>query len=291
MGACTLYPPEAREDILTDLRRAYRLSTRRGPGEGLSDFFKRTPVLLHRSWLEWVVFSPEPALVTPEGDPIVLTRTIFDVRDRPALGRALASHPDLDDQGDASYVWLEAASAQAALERGASSRGAPSEAIAVQTFSLEGASRVRRTLGTFVLKGPRLVLETMSRERAERGRRFLEGLVGDAVRYRATRYEDLDRVRAASRHPPEPRPPDVPPEVEAELLGRFYEQHSRAWLDQPVPALGNRTPRQAARLKAMRPRLIALLKEFENGSERLRREGRPAYDFGWMWDELGLGRP
>jgi hypothetical protein len=41
----------------------------------------------------------------------------------------------------------------------------------------------------------------------------------------------------------------------------------------------------------MRPGLVALLKEFENNSERLRREGRPAYDFGWMWEELGLGRP
>jgi hypothetical protein len=26
-------------------------------------------------------------------------------------------------------------------------------------------------------------------------------------------------------------------------------------------------------------------------AERDRRAGRPAYDFGWMWGELGLERP
>ena len=75
------------------------------------------------------------------------------------------------------------------------------------------------------------------------------------------------------------------------MVGEFYEQHYRRWLDEPVPALGNRTPREAARLKTGRPKLVALLQEFENMAARQRLEGRPAYDFGWMWAELGLERP
>ena len=39
------------------------------------------------------------------------------------------------------------------------------------------------------------------------------------------------------------------------------------------------------------PKLVALLQEFENASARDRLDGRPAYDFGWMWSELGLERP
>jgi hypothetical protein len=83
----------------------------------------------------------------------------------------------------------------------------------------------------------------------------------------------------------------VPPEVEAQVVGEFYEQHYRRWLDEPVPALGNRSPREAARLKTGRPKVVALLQEFENMAARQRLEGRPAYDFGWMWGELGLPRP
>ena len=76
----------------------------------------------------------------------------------------------------------------------------------------------------------------------------------------------------------------------AKYLGEYYEDHYRKWLDEPVPALGNRTPRHAARLKTVRPKLIALLKDFESHSERQRRAGEIAYDFSWMWEELGLKR-
>ena len=65
----------------------------------------------------------------------------------------------------------------------------------------------------------------------------------------------------------------------------FYERHYRGWLDEPLPALDGRTPREAAGLKAARPKLIALLKDMENLSARERLDGRPAYDFGWMWGE------
>jgi len=40
----------------------------------------------------------------------------------------------------------------------------------------------------------------------------------------------------------------------------------------------------------MRPKLIALLKNFESHSERQRRAGEIAYDFSWLWAELGLTR-
>jgi len=83
---------------------------------------------------------------------------------------------------------------------------------------------------------------------------------------------------------------EIPPELQAEVLGKFYDDYYRKWLDEPVPALGNRTPRQAARLKTIRPKLIALLKDLESRSERQRRAGERAYDAIWLWKELGITR-
>lgn len=141
-----------------------------------------------------------------------------------------------------------------------------------------------------MLEGRRLVFDGTSRPRAERGRAMIEGLAGNAVAYRATRYEDLGH--ALERLPnPAPRPSEIPPAVEAKLLGEFYERHYRGWLDEPLPALGGCSPRQAAGLKSGRGKVISLLKAMENMAERQRRDGRPAYDFGWMWDVLGLERP
>jgi len=74
------------------------------------------------------------------------------------------------------------------------------------------------------------------------------------------------------------------------LAFAFYDRHDRSWPDTPLPALGDPTPRVAAGLEAVRPRLVALL-DFESQAERLRRAGRPAYDFGWLRGELGLERP
>jgi hypothetical protein len=127
------------------------------------------------------------------------------------------------------------------------------------------------------------VFETTSQKQAERGRQFLQNLLGDAVKFRAISYEDVGQALKRPAEPAGSGAAEIPPEVQAEVLGRFYEEHYRKWLDEPVPALGDRTPRHAAKLKTVRPKLIALLKDFESRSERQRRAGQPAYDFRWMW--------
>jgi hypothetical protein len=48
---------------------------------------------------------------------------------------------------------------------------------------------------------------------------------------------------------------------------------------------------RAERGSAWRPKLISLLRGMDSMAERQRREGMPAYDFGWIWGELGLNRP
>jgi hypothetical protein len=219
------------------------------------------PAHLLRRQLDHVALRPMPTVVTAEGEPVTLAMVVFHVTDRAKVSAALEGHPQLERQDDGSFAWLE-----------------------------PGGS-FTRILGTFVLDAGRLTLETMSESRAERGRVFAERLLGDAVKYRATRHENLARALArAPRREPAPAS-TVPPELEREVVTGLYDQHYRSWLDEPVPALGNRTPRHAATLKTVRPKLVALLKELENHMEHERRQGRPAVDLGWMWGELGLMRP
>lgn len=212
-------------------------------------------------WLEHMRLRPMPQVVTVEGDPMVLARVVFDVRDQAALATALAGRADLERQDDGSYVWREDG----------------------------GSEDFHRGLGTLVLQGERLVFEATSRPRAERGRAMIEALAGAAGSYRATSYEDVEQAMARQRsRPPRPaREPEIPPEVEAQVVGQFCEQHYRGSLDEPLPALDGRTPREAAALKSARPRLISLLKGMESLAERQRRGGMPAYDLGWMGGSWG----
>jgi SEC-C motif/Protein of unknown function (DUF2384) len=261
-GVPYLYPARAKDAIVKELRSIHRKFRRQVPGDDV-DFFKRFGRIFFLWWIQYVILASRLAFRTAEGDEIVFASAVFDVRDREALERALASHPDLDRQDDGSYAW----------------RGPG------------GDEDFRRGLGAFVLDERRVVLETTSKPRAERGRAFLEALAGDAVRHRATSFESVERARERRPVRPPREEDKIPSEVQAEIVGAYYDKHYRGWVDTPLPALGGQTPRAAARSKTGRPRVVALLKDMESLSARRRLEGQPAYDFGWMWGDLGLDRP
>lgn len=261
-GTPYVYPARAKDVILKELRQAQR-KYRKAVSDDVGEYFKACGPLFFAWWIGHVVLASRISFRTPEGDEIVFARAVFDVLDAAALERALAAQPALARAEGDRYEWLEP----------------------------ESAGGGRRSLGTFVRQPGRLVLETTSSARAERGRAFLESIAGAAVRHRAT---TLESVEQALRHRPTPADPEVaevPPEIVARVAQDYYERHYRGWVDTPLPALGGRTPRAAAASKAGRPRLVALLKEMESRAARERLAGRPAYDFGWMWGELGVERP
>ena len=199
-------------------------------------------------------------MVTAEGDPLIFGKCIFDVLDERALRAALDRHRELVADPDGGYIWVE-----------------------------DSRDGFTRTLGECELEDGRLTLNVSSRQRAERGRALLEKTAGAVIRHRATRFESVaSAMRARASAPAMPPPELIPPAEAARVLAEFKDRHYRGWVDVPLPALGGRTPRHAARLKTVRPRLIDLLKELENHEVRTDTSESPAYDFGWMWRELGL---
>ena len=58
------------------------------------------------------------------------------------------------------------------------------------------------------------------------------------------------------------------------------------WLDDSIPALAGLSPRRAARMPKMKPRLVALLKELEHHEQH--RPEAQRFDVGTLWRELGL---
>jgi hypothetical protein len=254
------FPAAMKNDLVKSLRKAHKIFLSDFPQQGIAAFFKAMAPVIHYAWVDRVAMPPRPKMVTGDGEPMIFAKVVFDLLDRDAAVHSLTERDDIVAQGDGSYVWLEPAGA------------------------------AQRSLGAIVFEEKRIVFETMSRRRAEKARDELSALCGGAVRFRAISYEDIEQ--ALKHAPPRAKKnaPEIPSEEQQRLLGEFYEQHYGKWIDEPVPALGNRTPRHAAKLKTVRPKLIALLKDFESHSERLRRSGEIAYDFSWMWAELGLIR-
>ena len=125
-------------------------------------------------------------------------------------------------------------------------------------------------LGTLRITPGRLVAEVNSAKRAKACVREVTKLLGSGVELLST--EEIDPMMALAEGPPEAARPA--PEVQApELVAieeEIFRKHLEAWVDQKVPALGNRTPRAVARDALGRERLAALISTFEHGQvERL----------------------
>ena len=265
-GGLYLYPAAAKDQVVGHLRRLYRRHHRKFPLQDLGAFFRSHGMVFHHLWLNLVAFPEPPQVVTSEGDPLIFCRSVFDCEDAAALRPIVESQPGLRAVDGGQLAWRE--------------------------DSDDG----ERVLGTWAFEGKRVVFETTSQERAARGRTWLEALVGDRVRYRATALETLEQTMGElRRHRPRPREAeldqDLPAAAGTGAVRDLFDRHYRSWLDRPVPALGNRTPRAAAQTRLWRVKLVDLLKQLENSAQRATLQGRPPYDFAWIWRELGLERP
>jgi hypothetical protein len=150
------------------------------------------------------------------------------------------------------------------------------------------------TLGTLRLDGSRLVIEVNSAQRRKRiGKEILKRFGSTATLVETTTSDivkELQERRARGRDTTGESTtfssePERTPEIQA-LEAELMQKHLDAWIDTKVPALGNRTPRQAAKTAKGRERLEALLTDFARSAEQRSSGFRP--DVGDLRRRLGL---
>ena len=213
-----------------------------------------------------------PELRNTEGDRLEWTTSVF--RFDPAQGDRLLGRLDqmrnieacsTEEEIAAEYVWL--------------SQG---------KGPLEQVSRAR-----LKVQEDRLVTESNSRKRDRQLRtRLLKGL-GDLVEHVETTHRplDWDAIREAPTAESESESgsldlTSLPPESRAQIQQMMDAMHMR-WADQPVPALGGQTPRDAVKTAAGRREVAQLLNDFDN-SQRRARNPHDAFDYNRLRGELGL---
>lgn len=111
-------------------------------------------------------------------------------------------------------------------------------------------------LGNLEMKARRLSLTANSEARAVRGQALLAGALGALVRAPLVERTDLEQSMAEARQRP-PQPSGVPPEVERQVISTALHDHCRRILDEPIPALGNRSPRSAVKTAKGREKVVA----------------------------------
>jgi hypothetical protein len=163
-------------------------------------------------------------------------------------------------------------------------------------------------LGRVLLGPSRWRLETMGAEKLSRLRRQFEVQMGRLVRFSSERVDDLgtrltlqEPAGGQALVPPclmknpaqfqlaTSRVAALPPNVSpADALQAILRAAERAFLDESVPALDNRTPRAAARDPVLRPKLVQLMKQRIRGNDEHNLQTGRTDDLNWMLQELGL---
>lgn len=147
-------------------------------------------------------------------------------------------------------------------------------------------------LGTVEIKGKALILEVNSEERALRGEALIKDATGDLLRPPLTKIQTVEQIMREREDQTDESfdgADEVPPEILRQITLEHLDRHYRETLDQPLPALDDKTPRKAVRTAAGRKKVVEWLKYLENASAKKVGSPMADYDFGWMWDELGLG--
>jgi hypothetical protein len=196
------------------------------------------------------------------GESILLTTDRYRVTDRSALAAVLTAQPDVE--GDDAEGWVR--------------------------FT-ELDDEQRRARASLTLAKPE-ILEVFCRtlKLADEARAWLEGIAGHALRHQSREVVDPRSPKAMAAAAEVP-PPQIPSETMTAMMHDYMRQFYANWTEEKIPALGDKTPRQAIRSAKGRQAVIELLKSYElHEAHRVRDQGGEAFDFGFLWERLGLER-
>jgi hypothetical protein len=287
MSGCAplVIPPEWHLSLLEVRKRLAKGRRRLLSPEALRDLALELRSLYFH--IEDEVWNPPlPELRNTDGDKLVLTTLTYHLHCSPSSAFDRLSQlagASVDEVSDL----LDDATMNAAGE------------LQAVTFSwTKTGNRMHKAwdntaLGTIEIDGDRMSIQVNSKRRATRIEREIAKRLGaDAVLERKA-ADPAEKLLAERQVQPRDSLANLEqedfqqlPEVQ-EHLRQMGEQHWEVWLDTRLPALGNRTPRQAARTLEGRERLDALLAHFAWTAERAPNAMSP--DVPALRARLGLG--
>lgn len=264
----SLSPLEA-SDVIATVRGKLRIRKGNVPIERLRDAIAGRQMI--HWWSDAVAELDErrskpPVLTNTDGDPLLFVTDSFpfDGKTRREIEKRVGAMDGVD---------------------GISTEDGETIAVFVSPGNRMHKSWENTVTGRVIVAQGTLRIETNSESRADALRRRVRdacaGLLGEGTRKTESAAEMMRREKG---RPSEKRRPPTP--VELEALRQAKEAHYRDWLDTPIPLLGGKTPRAAARAKKSREQLDLLLRDIENREGRLPEGER--LDVGRLRTALGM---
>jgi hypothetical protein len=144
-------------------------------------------------------------------------------------------------------------------------------------------------VATLELKRGELILGANSIERAEAARFTLEAALGQLVGEPSFEKQTPSELMATRGSKEPTRSVDLSPDEEKAIVHASLDQMYRRQLDEPIPMLGDVSPRNAVKSKSGREKVVAWLKTLENHVAHMPPDDPMAsYETLWLWEDLGV---
>lgn len=221
-------------------------------------------------WLaQHLVPEPLPDFIdSHSGEPLLFTTDHYAVQDWDALAAALAAQPDV--QGDWEAGW--------------------DRLLDCDDGQIRSQATISRKPG-----GRQMAVLYRTAGLAERGRAWFDALAGDSVKFELRELSDPKGLlsRAGMQLSQAQQNSALPAGLDAHSLAQAMEtvilRTYANWADEPIPALGGRTPRQAIQSAPGRERVKGLLRSYQDGEARQAvQQGRREISYQFLWVALGL---
>ena len=213
---------------------------------GLEEVLASSAFMFSNLWLNDALgrsLNPTlPQIENTDGDPLQFVTVHFPLISEAklsAIRAALDDLPSFRKESDGFWNWVEA---KAPLRKAVKRRS-----TGAQTFgaTMDDSAIV---LGTIELGTKTVTLSVNSEARATRGRAMLEPVLAGLARAPLVEQQSIEQMMASSREHSEQDILRLPPDEERSIVHQVLTDHYRKTLDEPIPALGNQTPRWQSRL-------------------------------------------
>jgi hypothetical protein len=259
-GSVFPYSIISKQKILDDIMEEYQDYMDEFPDGTMDMFLKESGDIFNFHWYFPIQYPPPPpSLYTTTGEPVVLSKAVFEIRDHEAVRMGLPTIKGFE-QRESGYTWYD--------------KRKP-----------DGTATI---LGTVTIQDNKLILECDSRKRLGRGKKLIVGAVADAVVHKADAFQDPTEAMKEHKDKSPTHENELPIELQQQLYTQYMQKHYENWFKDKIPALDNKTPLEAVKTEQGKQKVIELLKLYENGEERNRQDGRPVYDLSWVWQRLGI---
>jgi len=258
---------------------------------------REAELMIKKMWVKiiaevWFEISSRPAqeteLFNKDGERFKLCTTTFPLK--VATSKAVASLNALEelefDNEDRHWIWLKESYLN--QEISVVKEGSEGKKIFTDTTVQAEDGTNYSLYAELSIKKKQLIVEVNSEQRATIVEFFLKEKLGKMI------GEPTINIKIPEEFPDKGEGDSiseahVASREEIAVVQTMMDQHYRAWVDNKIPVLGSKSPREAMKTKEGRKNVISLLKEFENIEARKSRTmPEQRYDFGWLFEELGI---